>query len=44
MKPGGSFSLNKGAVPGIGAVRLDMAANVKIIQKNAGKIIKGKIK
>jgi hypothetical protein len=44
MKPGGSFSLNKGAVPGIGAVRLDMAANVQIIVKNAGKIIKGKIK
>ena len=44
MKPGGSFSLNKGAAPGIGGVRLDMAANVEIIQKNAGKIIKGKIK
>jgi hypothetical protein len=44
MKPGGSFSVNKGAAPGIGAVRLDMHANAKIIVSNLGIVLKGSIK
>jgi hypothetical protein len=44
MKPGGSFSVNKGAAPGIGAVRLDMNANKEIISTSLGRIIRGSIK